>query len=1089
MKKFLLKVLGVEMQDSGPVLLLLAKTFFMGLFIATYDVGTSSMFLDDKSGWTSENLPEAFVLSGLLGILFASVFAFMQKRMSFNKLAILNLVAITVLVSSVRIGLEISHDKYLVLFAYILNVPLNVVLFLGFWGLLGRMFNIRKAKEVEGILDTGQIIATILAFIMVTQFIGIIGGAQKRGNENLLIISACSIFAVLLFEIFIVGKYGKKAARKVMVNPAETNQSSYRMLLKNRYFNQMALFMLASVAVVYFVEYSFLTATSLEYAIKIDGKDVIDPITHRVQINGEGLGEFLGYIGAGIMVLTILIQKLVYDRIVAMYGLKMGLVILPVLLGLFTLLSSLIGIIPNAFKLFFLAISLSKLFAASLRDAVEDPSFKMLFQPLDGRIRFDVQAKVEGVVNQFAVVIAGGALYGISKFHLDPIYFTYLLFFILVGYAYVALKVYAEYRNTLQKTLSDQKSSGTKVKTNHSISKVLDGELAGNASGRIIYTLKVIEKVEPLMLETSSIKMVYNASAEVRKYALEKICQIKPADAIVPIKNCLKIESDTEVRELAMKALEQLSEAETISYSNERQIQLSRSRNPRDREFLAKILRKSINKSNENLLMELVKDLDQKVRSEAFYTIAKTRSENYYSFLIDNLSSPTYGNAATSALISIGPEIFHTLEGAFYKTGQNIKTMLRIIQIYGRIGGEEVIDLLWGKIDYPDKRILSEVLLALSQCGFQAKDDKIIRIKRAIEADISNTAWNIAALGEIGEDPTADNLRQALIEENEHNHDHLYMLLALIYDAHSIALVRNNIESGTVEGVTFALELLNVFIDDDIKQILFPLLDEMPHQEKLQRLQVHFPREKLNETEVLLHIINRDYNSINRYTKALAMCKFILIPDVKVTDDLIANLFNPDALLRETAAWAIYLISKEEYHKHTMRINKAHKHELDRVLLGLSGDEDMRIWKILFLKNIEVFSRIPGIILAELAESFEETTFRKGETVIARDNNGNAPIYIIVKGKLTFEDNREIELKENDIMGVTLVLDTDSYPSSIIAKEESLLYKIEKDKFYDMMSSHYEMAEGVIHNINSKFGAEEEEAAAEEEESEEVLAS
>jgi ATP:ADP antiporter, AAA family len=533
------------------------------------------------------------------------------------------------------------------------------------------------------------------------------------------------------------------------------------------------------------------------------------------------------------------------------------------------------------------------------------------------------------------------------------------------------------------------------------------------------------------------------------------------------------------VRELAEKALKQLNEENIISYSKDMLVHLSRSGNARDREFLAKLLRNTINKENEFLLLDLVKDLDQKVRSEAFFTIAKTKTENYYSFLIENLSSPTYGNAAASALVSIGPGIFQIFEGAFYKTGQEIKTMLRIIQMYGRIGGEEVMDLLWGKIDYPDKRILSEVLLALSQCGFQAKGDKVIRIKRAIEADISNTAWNIAALGEIGTDATADNLRQALIEENEHNHDHLYMLLSLIYDAHSIQLVRNNIESGTIEGVTFALELLNVFIDDDIKQILFPLLDEMPHDEKLERLQVHFPREKLNEADMLKHIINRDYNSTNRYTKALAMCKFFLLPDAKVTDDLIANLFNPDSLLRETAAWAIYIISKEEYNKHTMRISKSHKHELDRIILGISGDEDMRIWKILFLKNIEVFSKIPGVILAELAESFEETTFRNGETVIAKENTGNTPIYIIVKGKLTFKDNREVILKENDIMGVTLVLDSDSYPSSIIASEDSLLYKIEKDKFYDMIASHYEMAQGVIHSITGKFGEDEVEEEAE----------
>jgi ATP:ADP antiporter, AAA family len=1072
MKKFLLKILDIEKEDSGPVLLLLAKTFFMGIFIATYDVGSNTLFFAGDSGWSPEDLPLSYILSGMLGIVSASVFAVLQKKISFTKLSVLNLIVITLIVSGTRYAFELNliEKKYLLLITLVWLIPLNIMLFLGFWGLLGRMFNIRKAKHIEGILDSAQILATIIGFFGVPvlyQYVSFIG----NNPANMLTVSAGSIFIVLLIEIILVNKFGNKTLQKIKVNVVE-GASSYSVLFKSKYFNLMALFMMASIIVFYFVDYSFYHVAVQKYK----GDD-------------SGLGSYLGFFGAATMIITILIQTFVYDRIVSMYGLKIGLMILPALLLIFTLLSSLIGgvfgDIPDlagegTFVLFFLAISLSKLFSAALREAVEDPSFKMLFQPLDSSIKFDVQAKIDGVINQFALVTGGGILFGVGLFHfMEPRHFSYLLVFILGAYGYVALKIYNEYRHTLQKTLSDQKSSGSQVKSNYSISKVLDGELSGHTSGRIIYTLKVIEKVEPLMLEASSIKMVYNGSPEVRKYALEKICQLKPAGAIVPIKNCLKIEDNTEVRELAEKALKQLNEENIISYSKDMLVHLSRSGNARDREFLAKLLRNTINKENEFLLLDLVKDLDQKVRSEAFFTIAKTKTENYYSFLIENLSSPTYGNAAASALVSIGPGIFQIFEGAFYKTGQEIKTMLRIIQMYGRIGGEEVMDLLWGKIDYPDKRILSEVLLALSQCGFQAKGDKVIRIKRAIEADISNTAWNIAALGEIGTDATADNLRQALIEENEHNHDHLYMLLSLIYDAHSIQLVRNNIESGTIEGVTFALELLNVFIDDDIKQILFPLLDEMPHDEKLERLQVHFPREKLNEADMLKHIINRDYNSTNRYTKALAMCKFFLLPDAKVTDDLIANLFNPDSLLRETAAWAIYIISKEEYNKHTMRISKSHKHELDRIILGISGDEDMRIWKILFLKNIEVFSKIPGVILAELAESFEETTFRNGETVIAKENTGNTPIYIIVKGKLTFKDNREVILKENDIMGVTLVLDSDSYPSSIIASEDSLLYKIEKDKFYDMIASHYEMAQGVIHSITGKFGEDEVEEEAE----------
>jgi ATP:ADP antiporter, AAA family len=1064
-----MKILNIESEDFGSVMLLLAKTFFIGIFIATYDVGTSSIFLDDKSGWSSQDLPKAFMASGFLGIIFASLFASLQKRISFNKLSVLNLLSIAIISSFVRIGLQYSHDKYIILFAFICNVPLNVILMLGFWGLLGRMFNIRKAREVEGVLDTGQIIATILAFFMVPVLIGFFTSIGFRGNENLLSISAGSIFIVLLLDIFLINKYGKVMSHKIKVNVADTNQSSYISLFKSRYFNLMALLMLASMIVVYFMEYSFLTALTQEYTVRDPetGKVIQDSVTGKNQINGELLGKFLGFFGAAIMVVTILIQKFVYDRLVSMYGLKLGLIILPVLLGIFTLLASLVGNI--SLVLFFLAIASSKLFAASLRESVEDPSFKMLFQPLDAKIRFDVQAKIDGVVNQFAVIVGGGILLAIGLFNLDIIYFTYFLFFILIGYAYVAIKVYAEYRTTLKKTLSDQKDSAP-VKSEYSISKVLDNQLLSPGAETIIYTLKVMEKAEPLMLQASSIKMVYNSSPEVRRYALEKICQLKPAAALTSVKNCIKIENKPEVRELAMKALEQLSQEETGVLSKEKLLSLSRSRIAQERQSAAKMLARSINDDNSFILLDLLKDLDPKVRVEAFYTTAATKRIEYYHLLIENLASSTFSNAAASALYSIGKSIFLTLESAFYKTGQSIKTMIRIIQIYGRIGGDEAVELLWNKINYPDKRIISQVLLALSQGGFQAKDDKIIRIKRAIESDIGNTAWNIAALSELGNDDASVNLRNALKEENEHNHDHIYMLLALIYEAHSIQLVRSNIESGTIEGITFAIELLNVFIDEDLKPLLFPLLDDMPEDEKIKRLQVHFPREKLNEAEVLKYIINRDYNYINRYTKALAICKFTLLPEVRITDDLIANLFNPDPLLRETAGWAIYLINREAYHEHTQRISKSYKHELDRVILGGAGDEDMGIWKILFLKKIEVFASIPGVILAELAESFEEVNFRKGYTVIEKGDNGSTPIYIIVKGSASFEDTgNPITLKGGDMFGVTYVLDTDIYPFSVVTQEDSLFYKIEKDKFYDMMSNYYEMAQGVIHTISRKY--------------------
>ena len=42
----------------------------------------------------------------------------------------------------------------------------------------------------------------------------------------------------------------------------------------------------------------------------------------------------------------------------------------------------------------------------------------------------------------------------------------------------------------------------------------------------------------------------------------------------------------------------------------------------------------------------------------------------------------------------------------------------------------------------------------------------------------------------------------------------------MLYDAKSIHLIKQNLESGTNEGITYALELLDVLLAEDVKQAL-----------------------------------------------------------------------------------------------------------------------------------------------------------------------------------------------------------------------------------------------------------------------------
>ncbi len=71
------------------------------------------------------------------------------------------------------------------------------------------------------------------------------------------------------------------------------------------------------------------------------------------------------------------------------------------------------------------------------------------------------------------------------------------------------------------------------------------------------------------------------------------------------------------------------------------------------------------------------------------------------------------------------------------------------------------------------------------------------------------------------------------------------MLLSILYDPQSVQLVRENMESGDPDNMAFAMELLDIFIDTELKPKLIPLLDDSPTREKLANFRLHFPTRKL----------------------------------------------------------------------------------------------------------------------------------------------------------------------------------------------------------------------------------------------------
>jgi hypothetical protein len=390
--------------------------------------------------------------------------------------------------------------------------------------------------------------------------------------------------------------------------------------------------------------------------------------------------------------------------------------------------------------------------------------------------------------------------------------------------------------------------------------------------------------------------------------------------------------------------------------------------------------------------------------------------------------------------------------------------MLKIIQVIGRIGGQRAREILWNKIDYPNKIVVSQVLLSLGECGFKAGVSQITRIKYAIESDISDISWNLSAIHEIGDEGFASAIKASLRAEIENDIEHIYMLLTMLYDTRSIQLVKENIDSGTAEGITYAIELLDVFLSEQLKQRVIPLLDDLSDSDRISRLEYFYPRVKLDSKLVLKFLINRDFTQSNRWTKA---CVLFQIGIVQIADfklDLIAQLFNPDPLVREVSAWALFQINPEEYHIHTKRLGATAKRDIDFIIV--QSKKMMRFEKVLFFEKINLFDKGPGVILAALADISEELRLKEG-TVLGLDEKANNNFYVLVSGIVEYYQRGEVvaEFVEGQFIGEMLSMPNFINTNLIKAKTDVIIIKLHKDQFYELLADNVKLAGQVLEYI------------------------
>jgi len=1049
----LLRFLNTEPNEAGRVALLLIMSFFMGVFLATLSVGSQTLFLEHFN--EQKDLPLALVVSGAFGFIATSLYNFLQNRIPFQALAILSLTVITGLTAFMEFGESLfanSNDIYF--FGFTQIIPFSFIVYLIFWGSFTRLFNLRQSKRLVGTVDLGAMVASFIAFFSIPQFLKL----KDYGvtTESLYTIS---LFSIILFLVTFLYLSIRHLNKRVSFAQEKVTQQKlgFRDFIQNKYILFMSLFVVFSMIAINFVDYSFLNVTTL-YADQ----------------GGLNLASFIAYFEMTIVIFCFLFETFAADRIVHQYGMRVALLINPILVGAFTVAALLLGwqfgYTPDEklFMVFFLMITLSKLFVRSLKDSLDTPTFKLYLLPIESHIRIDVQTKIEGLVTAFASLVAGGLILLINRVEIfDLLYITIFTLPLFVVWYFVANRMHRSYRYTLHQTLLRSKQKASKqTEKEYTVTTVLEKEVNSTVEEKVVYGMKLMEKLDPALFESTVIRLADSPSKIIRSFAQGKIESLDLQQEL----------AKTETRTLAEKAAGQADDTELLSIEPEKLLKLSKSTRQSDRVLAAKLLRKLISAKTIFVLLELLRDVDPKVRFEALLTARKVKRQETWPVLIELLGAPSFSHHAAAALKAGGESVLPTLEAAFHKSGQSDIVMLRIVQVMGKIGGRYALQLLWKKADYPDKRIVKQILYSLRFINYRAQGKEVRDVIHLLEGEMSKTIWNLAALDELPEAPEFYFLRQSLTEEVADNYDQISMLLSILYDPQAVQLVRENLETGDPDNIAFAMELLDLFIDQELKPKLMPLLDDTPTAEKLKALQIFYPRESYNPIQVINYILNRDFNMNNRWTKACAIHASAFISDFRVSRGLVAQMFNADKLLQETAAWVIYNKDRKAYETITDRLPQRDKKFLDssiennRLLDGLNDGFFLWIEMVMQIKEIPAFKNIHGSLLCDLADKITPVDLDFGDWANINKDDYNNPILIVAHGevKLRHEKNEIVTLRKASVYGEFFQDGAVPPVDEIFAMQRSVVFRISLMDFYFVLANHHELVQGMIKNITKE---------------------
>jgi HEAT repeat protein len=1037
-------LLGIQPGEGRSASLMLAHSFAMGVGTTFFETTASALFL---AHFGAPVLPYVYIAAAVLNTLTGLLYTGVQHRLPFRTLMVATLLLLVGATGAFRVGLLASSSGVLVFLLLVFYRIVSALTDLEYWAVATRLYDVRQAKRLFGVIGSGEVVARIAGSFSVPLLV------ERIGVANLLVISAAGLAACLLLVVAVLrslpGEAARAPRRKGAPRPAG-GLAPMLGLVRGPYLRLLLAITFFAILSKYLVDYAFLAQMKGRYG------------------GARELASFFGLFSGATQLLSLLTRLLVSGRLLARHGIRVGLLVLPLAHALCTALLVLAAIrwgagTPAVFWLVMMNQGIYK----TLKHPIDNPSFKVLYQPLRAEQRLAAQIVVETIVTPLTTGLAGGLmlLFTVALSH-GPVSFSAAMLAVFAGWAAVAVRAGRAYSHALSEALRSRIVDEDLDLDDERTIAVVKESLRSERPAEVVFALDLLEKARRAELGSILLGLLDHPSPDVRASVLSRLERVRAPTDAEAVAARLARERSPEVRAAALRCLcaiggpeapdavaayvedpdPQVSRAAMIGLlgrgsgaaplAASRLVSLAGSAAPEDRASAAHVIGQAGRTEFREILRGLLADGAAPVRRAALRAASRVKDPELWPAVTPSLGDPAFGDLASLALTAGGEGALPALEAAWARDPR-ARVRARVASVWGRIGGAPAVTQLLRQMGYPDERVRHAVLESLRRCGYRAGEDEAGGMVRMIEAEAADAAWALAAIRDLADDPRLLTLVGALEREVEAGRQRVFLLLSLIHDPTTILRARDNLRHESKERRAYALEILEVTLARETRQMVFPLVEDLSLAERGARLAALFPQEPAGRGERLRQLLARPAEWIAPWTRACAIYSLGVVGAPLPAEHLQAALEGGDPMVREAAAW---------------------------VSEGAGGRNGMlSIEKAIVLKAVPMFARTSDDVLADIAALVEEVQVEAGETIFEKGDAGDS-LYVIVAGRVrVFVGGHTLaHLGPRDIFGELALLDPEPRAASIAAVDGTRLLRLDREAFAELMAGNIEIVRGVL---------------------------